>query len=97
MVVIVVVMSLLVIRVKKCKYILEKNVILCLENCRIFFDIFIDLYGDLLKDLRFLIVCNNLIDLFKGILFDVYFNMLVGDFVGIFVIKSIEYFCLMEE
>lgn len=89
--------SLLAIRVKKCKHISEKNAILCLENRRTLLDIFIDLHGDLPKDSRLSIVCNNSTDPSKGTSFDVYPNMLVGDLVGTFAIKRIEYSCSTEE
>lgn len=51
------------------------------------------LHGDLQNDSRISIVCNISTDPSKGTSFD----MLVGDLVGTFAIKRIEYSCSTEE
>ena len=90
--------SLLTVRINKCQHlVVDKNAIVCIENRRTLLDIFTDNHGELPKGFQLTVTCNTSTDTAKGTSFDVQPNMLVGDLVGTFNIKRLEFSCTKEQ
>lgn len=89
--------SLLALRINKCQHLVDKNAIICIENRRTLLDIFTDNHGELPKGFQLTVTCNTSTDTAKGTSFDVQPNMLVGDLVGTFNIKHLEFSCTKEQ
>ena len=60
-------------------------------------DIFTDNHGELPKGFQLTVTCNTSTETAKGTSFDVQPNMLVGDLVGTFNIKRLEFSCTKEQ
>ena len=76
---------------------MDKNASICIENRRTLLDIFTDNHGELPKGFQLTVTCNTSTETAKGTSFDVQPNMLVGDLVGTFNIKRLEFSCTKEQ